>query len=54
MPTEVDNHQTRQVVDGDTYIFKYPEAVLVHIKTKHALDDVNNWCHDSVSLADRW
>ncbi|KAL7465961.1 hypothetical protein ACHAXS_006266 [Conticribra weissflogii] len=54
MPSEVDNHQTRQVVDGETYIFKYPEAVLIHNKTKHALDDMNKRCHDSVSLADRW
>ncbi|KAL7460233.1 hypothetical protein ACHAXS_000696, partial [Conticribra weissflogii] len=24
-PTEVEDHQTRQLVDGETYIFKYPE-----------------------------
>ncbi len=43
-----------QVVDGKTYIFKYLEAILVLNKTKHAVDDVKNWCNDPISLADGW
>ncbi|KAL7471616.1 hypothetical protein ACHAXS_011951, partial [Conticribra weissflogii] len=39
-PSEVEDHQTRRVVNGETFIFKYPEAISIHNKTKHAVDDV--------------
>ncbi len=49
-PNEVEDHQTRQVVN----LFEFPEAILIQNKTKHALDGVNNWCHDSISFAFGW
>ncbi len=54
MPSEVEDHKTRHVVNGETFIFKYPDAISIHSKTKHAVDDINNWHHDPISFFDGW
>lgn len=42
VPTEVEDHQTRQVVHEETYILKYPEAISMQNTTKHSVDDTKN------------
>ncbi len=52
---EVEDHQTRQHDNGESYNFNYPDKMLIHKnETKHLVHNVNNWCHDPISLADSW
>ncbi len=53
-PTEVDDPQTRQINYWESYIFEYPEAILIQNKTNHSFDNLNNWRYHPISHANGW
>jgi len=51
---QVENHVTYRNIDGEWKTFNYVELMLLHNRSKHWVDDVNNRRHDPIGLEDVW
>ncbi len=51
---QVDDHVTYCNIDGEWKTFNYVELMSLHNCSKHWVDDINNRCHDPISLEDVW
>ena len=51
---EIDDHQTRHIVNGQVKTFRFVEPISRHNLAKYFVDDVNNWQHHPIGLDQRW